>query len=113
MPGSISLVTAIGAGSQSVSFDTATTTGNWIDVSELEVPYTVHIRAAGAGDTYQVYGSCEDPQPANATDGIAVGSVLNAANATLSITTPYRWLKAKKTAHTTNTQPWLFGVRRK
>jgi hypothetical protein len=113
MPGPQNMSTVIGVGSQNLYSDNGTTTGNWIDVSELEVPYTVFIRASGAGDTYQLMGSNEDPQPANATDGALVGSAINTALSLTTISAPLKWLKAKKTASSTATQPWLFGYRHK
>lgn len=90
-----------------------TSTGNWIPVEALDIPYTIHFMGSGAGDTYQLYVSNEPTQPGDATDRATLGAVINADNTMKVVTEPYRFIKAKKTAGTQSSQAYIFGTAKK
>lgn len=92
--------------------DVGTGTGSWIDAGEIDVPYTVEFPNAAAGDTYDIYVSNKEPKPADASDDQKLGATVAAAGIRI-ITEPYRFIKFKKTAHTTPTQVYLFGLVRR
>ena len=107
------MIGSLNMSTNGVSDGAAGTTGHWVDTSNLEAPYTIFIAAAGVGDTYQIMVANGPTAPADATDGNAYGSVLNAANSVAKITENYNFVKAKKTAGTQTSIPYLFGVAHK
>lgn len=74
----------------------ATGNGNWIDVGQFNVPYSILFPAPFGTDRFQVMVSNTDPKPLDATDGVNYGALV-AASGKVVITETYKWLKVKKT----------------
>ena len=72
--------------------------GSWRDASQLQVPFTLQVSGAGAGDVVVINGSCAVDKPADASHEVQLASV-NADGFT-TVSTPLRWIKARKAAAT-------------
>jgi hypothetical protein len=76
--------------------------GTWIQVDNLLVPYTIAIFGFAGNDKAQIYVSNSYAKPAAvapvAGDGtLKLGSDIS-ADGYVSITTPFRWLRVRKSA---------------
>ena len=79
----------------------ATTSGAWVDTRVYGDKAVLHIAGITTA-TVQIYGSNADTQPADATDGVQIGSDLT-ADGLWDLGTLPCFVKAKVSAHTTAT----------
>jgi len=87
---------------QEILSSSAVSEGTWIQVDSLLVPYTIAIFGFAAADKAQIYVSNAYEKPAAVTpvggDGtLKIGSDIS-ADGYVSIITPFRWLRVRKSA---------------
>jgi hypothetical protein len=93
---------------QLLTSQTATTDGEWIDVSGLSA-MSVHIAGITTA-TVEIDGSNADTRPANNTHGIKLNAVDITADQFVMLTLNLRWLKVRVPAYTSGTiQAYLEG----
>jgi len=87
---------------QQILSSSAVSEGTWIQVDGLLPPYTIALFGFATADRAQIYVSNAYAQPAAvapaAGDGtLKVGADIS-ADGYVSITTPFRWLRVRKSA---------------
>jgi len=87
---------------QEILSSSSVSEGTWVQVDSLLVPYTIAIFGFAAADKAQIYVSCSDDKPAAvppaAGDGtLKIGFDIS-VDGYVSIITPFRWLRVRKSA---------------